>query len=108
MCAAHQVDPLVLFNILDHFQRRNEGQDRVIGTLLGVVGASPAPRAARTARTARHDGTPQGRISGADREAWRGRVFARVAGSVPRLCCCRESRGRAGGRQATETGAAWH
>jgi translation initiation factor 3 subunit F len=31
-----EVHPLVLFNILDHFIRRNEGQERVIGTLLGV------------------------------------------------------------------------
>jgi translation initiation factor 3 subunit F len=31
-----QVHPLVLFNILDHYIRRNEGQDRVIGTLLGT------------------------------------------------------------------------
>ena len=30
------VHPLVLFNILDHYIRRNEGQERVIGTLLGV------------------------------------------------------------------------
>lgn len=32
-CKLH---PVVLFNILDHFSRRNEGQNRVIGTLLGV------------------------------------------------------------------------
>jgi len=31
------VHPLVLFNILDHYIRRNDGQERVIGTLLGVV-----------------------------------------------------------------------
>lgn len=31
-----KVHPVVIFNILDHFIRRNEGQDRVIGTLLGV------------------------------------------------------------------------
>ncbi|KAF9972004.1 hypothetical protein BGZ73_004930 [Actinomortierella ambigua] len=30
------VNPLVFFNILDHYLRRNAGQDRVIGTLLGV------------------------------------------------------------------------
>ncbi|KAG4306541.1 hypothetical protein PORY_000529 [Pneumocystis oryctolagi] len=30
------VDPIVLFLILDHFLRRNHGQDRVIGTLLGT------------------------------------------------------------------------
>ncbi|EGG13560.1 Mov34/MPN/PAD-1 family protein [Cavenderia fasciculata] len=30
-----KVHPLVIFNILDHYIRRNEGQDRVIGTLLG-------------------------------------------------------------------------
>ena len=35
-----QVHPLVLFNILDHYIRRNEGQDRVIGTLLGVQSGS--------------------------------------------------------------------
>jgi translation initiation factor 3 subunit F len=33
-CKLH---PVVLFNILDHFTRRNEGQERVIGTLLGAV-----------------------------------------------------------------------
>jgi hypothetical protein len=27
----------VLFAVLDHYMRRNEGQKRVIGTLLGVV-----------------------------------------------------------------------
>ena len=32
-----KVHPVVLFNILDHYTRRNEGQDRVIGTLLGSV-----------------------------------------------------------------------
>jgi len=31
-----KVHPVVIFNILDHFIRRPEGQDRVIGTLLGV------------------------------------------------------------------------
>jgi len=30
-----KVHPAVIFTILDHFSRRNEGQDRVIGTLLG-------------------------------------------------------------------------
>jgi hypothetical protein len=38
LCA--QVHPLVLFNILDHYIRRNEGQERVIGTLLGVQSSS--------------------------------------------------------------------
>lgn len=31
-----EVNPVVLFSILDHYLRRNENQDRVIGTLLGV------------------------------------------------------------------------
>jgi len=31
-----KVHPVVIFNILDLFIRRNEGQDRVVGTLLGV------------------------------------------------------------------------
>jgi translation initiation factor 3 subunit F len=30
------VHPNVLFSILDHYLRRNETQERVIGTLLGV------------------------------------------------------------------------
>ena len=30
------IRPLVLCNILDHYQRRNNDQSRVIGTLLGV------------------------------------------------------------------------
>ncbi|KAK9723011.1 hypothetical protein K7432_002261 [Basidiobolus ranarum] len=30
------VNPIVFFSILDHYLRRNENQDRVIGTLLGV------------------------------------------------------------------------
>uniref|UniRef100_A0A7S3D2Q0 Eukaryotic translation initiation factor 3 subunit F n=1 Tax=Palpitomonas bilix TaxID=652834 RepID=A0A7S3D2Q0_9EUKA len=30
------VHPVVLFNIVDHFSRRNEGAEMVIGTLLGV------------------------------------------------------------------------
>lgn len=33
-----KVHPLVLFNICDAYIRRNEGQERVIGTLLGSVG----------------------------------------------------------------------
>ena len=32
-----KVHPAVLFSVLDHYIRRNEGQKRVIGTLLGVV-----------------------------------------------------------------------
>lgn len=32
-----KVHPVVLLAILDHFQRRPEGQGRVIGTLLGTV-----------------------------------------------------------------------
>ena len=31
-----KVHPIVVFSILDHFTRRQEGQDRVIGTLLGT------------------------------------------------------------------------
>eukprot|EP01104_Vermistella_antarctica_P000443 TRINITY_DN105_c0_g2_i1.p1 TRINITY_DN105_c0_g2~~TRINITY_DN105_c0_g2_i1.p1 ORF type:complete len:347 (-),score=94.19 TRINITY_DN105_c0_g2_i1:11-1051(-) len=31
------VHPVVLLGIVDHYSRRNEGQTRVIGTLLGVV-----------------------------------------------------------------------
>merc|ERR1712178_415166 len=30
-----RVHPAVVFTILDHFSRRNEGQEGVIGTLLG-------------------------------------------------------------------------
>lgn len=29
--------PVVVFNILDHYIRRSESSDRVIGTLLGVI-----------------------------------------------------------------------
>jgi len=32
-----QVSPTVVLAILDHYVRRNEDQDRVIGTLLGVL-----------------------------------------------------------------------
>lgn len=32
-----QVHPVVIFSILDHFKRRKEGQDHVIGTLLGTI-----------------------------------------------------------------------
>lgn len=31
----YRVHPLVIFSILDHYQRRNDGQSRVVGTLLG-------------------------------------------------------------------------
>jgi translation initiation factor 3 subunit F len=31
----YRVHPLVIFSILDHYQRRNDGQVRVVGTLLG-------------------------------------------------------------------------
>jgi len=31
-----KVHPIVIFSILDHYLRRQEGQDRVIGTLLGT------------------------------------------------------------------------
>jgi len=32
-----EIHPVVLFSILDHFIRRNENQERVIGTLLGSI-----------------------------------------------------------------------
>ena len=32
-----RVQPVVLFNVCDAYTRRNEGQERVIGTLLGVI-----------------------------------------------------------------------
>lgn len=32
---SYEVRPLVIFNILDNFQRRNADQFRVVGTLLG-------------------------------------------------------------------------
>ncbi len=32
-----RVQPVVLFNVCDAYVRRNEGQERVIGTLLGVI-----------------------------------------------------------------------
>jgi translation initiation factor 3 subunit F len=32
-----KVHPLVVFNVLDHYSRRSENNDRVIGTLLGLV-----------------------------------------------------------------------
>jgi hypothetical protein len=31
----YRVHPVVVFSILDHYQRRNDGQTRVVGTLLG-------------------------------------------------------------------------
>ena len=31
----YRVHPLVVFSVLDHYQRRNDGQTRVVGTLLG-------------------------------------------------------------------------
>lgn len=34
------VHPVVLFSIVDHYSRREEGQERVIGTLLGTVNGS--------------------------------------------------------------------
>lgn len=37
-----KVHPLVLFNICDSYIRRNEGSDRVIGTLLGTYGEDGA------------------------------------------------------------------
>ncbi len=33
--SSYDVRPLVVFNILDHYQRRNADQNRVVGTLLG-------------------------------------------------------------------------
>lgn len=33
---SYEVRPLVIFNILDNFRRRNPEQFRVVGTLLGV------------------------------------------------------------------------
>lgn len=33
-----RVHPVVLFTICDSYIRRNEGQERVIGTLLGTIG----------------------------------------------------------------------
>lgn len=37
-----RVHPVVLFNIVDAYERRNESQDRVIGTLLGTQDKSGA------------------------------------------------------------------
>mmetsp|Transcript_3667 Transcript_3667/g.4600 ORF Transcript_3667/g.4600 Transcript_3667/m.4600 type:complete len:314 (+) Transcript_3667:21-962(+) len=34
LCKVH---PIVVFSILDHYTRRHEGQERVIGTLLGMM-----------------------------------------------------------------------
>jgi translation initiation factor 3 subunit F len=31
------IQPMVIYNILDHFIRRNENQFRVIGTLVGTI-----------------------------------------------------------------------
>lgn len=43
-----KVHPLVLFNVCDSYIRRNEGQERVIGALLGrhahACGAQADPR----------------------------------------------------------------
>ena len=36
--AACTVHPAVLFSIVDHYSRREEDQNRVIGTLLGTIG----------------------------------------------------------------------
>ena len=33
----YKVHPVVVFSILDHYKRRDDGQDRVVGTLLGEV-----------------------------------------------------------------------
>jgi translation initiation factor 3 subunit F len=46
-----KISPLVVFSILDHYMRRSEGQQRVIGTLLGsnndgvleITNAFPVP-----------------------------------------------------------------
>ena len=34
----YNIHPVVIFSILDHYSRRHEGQQRVIGTLLGRAG----------------------------------------------------------------------
>jgi translation initiation factor 3 subunit F len=31
------IQPVVIYNILDHFIRRNEQQFRVVGTLVGII-----------------------------------------------------------------------
>lgn len=36
LTAKCKLHPVVVFSILDHFSRRNENQERVVGTLLGV------------------------------------------------------------------------
>lgn len=36
-CSGAELHPVVLFSVLDHYLRRNEGQTRVIGALLGRV-----------------------------------------------------------------------
>lgn len=35
ICVVAKVHPVVLFSIVDSYERRNEGAQRVIGTLLG-------------------------------------------------------------------------
>ena len=49
-----EVHPVVLFSVVDHYSRREEGQGRVIGTLLGTGApvAPPAPRAPSPLQTA--------------------------------------------------------
>lgn len=37
-CINVSVNPTVLLSVIDHYTRRQEDQDRVIGTLLGVRG----------------------------------------------------------------------
>jgi len=53
------VNPVVLFSILDHYLRRQENQDRVIGTLLGVRSENGNEVEVRNCFPVPHNETPE-------------------------------------------------
>ena len=72
--AACTVHPAVLFSIVDHYSRREEDQNRVIGTLLGTIGddgevtVCSCPVARRTLVVL--PPTPRAALGSAHRDTW--------------------------------------
>ena len=58
-----KVHPIVVFSVLDHYIRRQEGQERVIGTLLGSVDAATGVVEVTNAYAVPHTETKEGEVA---------------------------------------------
>ena len=58
-----KVHPIVVFSVLDHYIRRQEGQERVIGTLLGKVDAATGVVEVTNSYAVPHTETKEGEVA---------------------------------------------